>query len=81
MASLHNLVLALIRQAKFQNAVQARRWFAAHISKDFALLITPFFGLNNGFYFIMNSDQEWFAKSFRALEKLTSFLTTAIIGN
>jgi predicted transposase YbfD/YdcC len=42
MASLNNLVLALIRQAKFHNAAQARRWFAAHLSKAFALLTTPF---------------------------------------
>jgi predicted transposase YbfD/YdcC len=44
MASIHNLVLALIRQAKFQNAAQARRWFAAHPSQAFALLTTPFSG-------------------------------------
>jgi len=42
MASLNNLVLALIRQAGFHNAAQARRWFAAHLSKTFALLTTPF---------------------------------------
>jgi predicted transposase YbfD/YdcC len=42
MASLNNLVLALIRQADFQNAAQARRWFAAHLSETFALLTTPF---------------------------------------
>ena len=41
-ASINNLVLALIRQAKFHNAAQARRWFAAHISQAFALLTTPF---------------------------------------
>jgi predicted transposase YbfD/YdcC len=41
MASLNNLVLALIRQAGFHNAAQARRWFAAHLSKAFALLTTP----------------------------------------
>ncbi len=41
MASLNNLVLALIRQAKFHNAAQARRWFAAHIDKAFILLTTP----------------------------------------
>jgi len=41
MASLHNLVLALIRQAKFHNAAQARRWFAGHISMAFTLLTTP----------------------------------------
>lgn len=42
MASINNLVLALIRQAKFQNAAQARRWFAAHTSEAFALLTMPF---------------------------------------
>lgn len=42
MASINNLVLALIRQAGFHNAAQARRWFAAHLSKTFALLTTPF---------------------------------------
>lgn len=42
MASLNNLVLALIRQANFHNAAQARRWFAAHIHQAFALLTTPF---------------------------------------
>jgi predicted transposase YbfD/YdcC len=44
MASIHNLVLALIRQAKFQNAAQARRWFAARPSQAFALLTIPFSG-------------------------------------
>lgn len=42
MASINNLVLSLIRQAKFQNAAQARRWFAAHLSDAFLLLTTPF---------------------------------------
>ena len=42
MASINNLVLALIRQAKFHNAAQARRWFSGHISQAFALLTTPF---------------------------------------
>lgn len=42
MASINNLVLALIRQAKFQNAAHARRWFAAHIPEAFSLLTTPF---------------------------------------
>ena len=42
MASINNLVLALIRQANFYNAAQARRWFAAHLAKAFALLTTPF---------------------------------------
>jgi predicted transposase YbfD/YdcC len=44
MASLNNLVLALIRQAGFHNAAQARRYFAAHLSRAFALLTTPFSG-------------------------------------
>jgi predicted transposase YbfD/YdcC len=44
MASLNNLVLGLTRQAKFQNAPTARRWFAAHTSAAFALLTTPFSG-------------------------------------
>jgi len=38
MASINNLVLALIRQAKFYNAAQARRWFAANLSRAFTLL-------------------------------------------
>jgi hypothetical protein len=43
MASINNLVIALIRQKNFQNAVQARRWFAAHLPDTFALLTTSFF--------------------------------------
>jgi hypothetical protein len=42
MSSLNNLVIALIRQAGFSYAPQARRWFAAHLSDAFALLTTPF---------------------------------------
>jgi predicted transposase YbfD/YdcC len=42
MACINNLVLALIKQAKFRNAAQARRWFSAHIPQAFALLVTPF---------------------------------------
>jgi len=42
MASLNNLVIALIRQAKFQNAAQARRHFAGHLAAAFSLLTTPF---------------------------------------
>jgi predicted transposase YbfD/YdcC len=38
MASINNLVIALIRQSNFQNAAQASRWFAAHLSEAFALL-------------------------------------------
>ena len=41
-ASINNLVIALTRQAKFQNTAQARRWFAAHISEAFLLLTSPF---------------------------------------
>lgn len=41
MASIHNLAIALIRQAGFQNAAQARRWFAGHLDLAFALLTTP----------------------------------------
>ncbi len=41
MANINNLVLALIRQAGFHNAAQARRYFAAHLSEVFALLVTP----------------------------------------
>jgi predicted transposase YbfD/YdcC len=41
MASINNLVLALIRQAKFYNAAQARRWFAANFFRAFILLTTP----------------------------------------
>lgn len=42
MASVNNLVLALIQQAKFHNAAHARRWFASRPAKAFALLTTPF---------------------------------------
>lgn len=41
MASINNLILALIRQAKFYNAAQARRCFAASLSHTFSLLTTP----------------------------------------
>jgi predicted transposase YbfD/YdcC len=42
LANIHNLVLALIHQTGFHNAAQARRFFAAHLSCAFSLLITPF---------------------------------------
>lgn len=42
MACFNTLVLALIRQANFHNAPQARRWFSAHIPQAFARLVTPF---------------------------------------
>ena len=40
LATVHNLVLALIKQAGFDNAAKARRWFAGHIDQAFALLIS-----------------------------------------
>jgi len=42
MANLNNLILALLRQSGFRNAAQARRFFAAHLSQAFSLLVTPF---------------------------------------
>jgi hypothetical protein len=42
MASINNLVIALTRQAKFENTAQARRYFAAHLSDAFLLLTRPF---------------------------------------
>ena len=42
MASINNLVIALTRQAKFQNTAQPRRYFAAHLSDAFLLLTMPF---------------------------------------
>jgi len=42
MASINNLVLTLIHQIEFQNAAQARRWFAAHLSEAFSLLTIPY---------------------------------------
>jgi predicted transposase YbfD/YdcC len=42
LASVHNLVLALIKQAGFHNAARARRWFAGHIDQAFALLVSGF---------------------------------------
>lgn len=41
MANINNLILALIRQSGFLNAAQARRFFAAHLSTAFSLLVTP----------------------------------------
>ncbi len=45
MASLNNLVIALLQQARWQNSAQARRYFAAHLAQAFSLLTTPFSGL------------------------------------
>lgn len=42
LANINNLILALIRQAGFQNAAQARRFLSAHLSQAFSLLVTPF---------------------------------------
>ncbi len=42
MANINNLILSLIRQSGFLNAPQARRFFAAHLSLAFSLLVTPF---------------------------------------
>jgi len=42
MACINNLVLALIKQAKFDNAAHARRWFSAHSPQAFSILVTPF---------------------------------------
>ena len=43
MASINNLVIALIHQVNFQNAAQARRWFAAHLTDAFCLTHHLFF--------------------------------------
>ena len=40
LATIPNVVLALIKQAGFQHAAQARRWFDGHIDQAFALLIS-----------------------------------------
>lgn len=42
MACINNLVLSLIKQAHFYNTAKARRWFSAHISHAFSILVTPF---------------------------------------
>jgi len=39
LATIHNVVLALIKQAGFHNAAQARRWFDGHLNQAFALLV------------------------------------------
>jgi len=39
-ATIHNLVIALIKRTGFSNAAKARRWFAGHLDQAFALLIT-----------------------------------------
>jgi predicted transposase YbfD/YdcC len=40
LATIHNLVIALIKRAGFSNAAKARRWFAGHLDQAFALLTT-----------------------------------------
>jgi predicted transposase YbfD/YdcC len=40
LATIHNLVIALIKRAGFSNAAKARRWFAGHLEQAFALLTT-----------------------------------------
>lgn len=40
LATVHNLVLSLIKRAGYNNAAQARRYFEGHIDQAFALLIT-----------------------------------------
>jgi len=39
-ATIHNLVIALIKRAGYANAAKARRWFAGHLDQAFALLTT-----------------------------------------
>ncbi len=39
LAIVHNLVMALIKKAGFQNTAKGRRWFAGHIQEAFNLLI------------------------------------------
>lgn len=38
LAIVHNLVLALLKEAGFHNAAEGRRWFSAHVTEAFALL-------------------------------------------
>jgi len=40
MVAIDNLILALIRQAGFTNAAQARRFLAAHLAA-FSILVSP----------------------------------------
>ncbi len=40
LATIHNVILALIKQAGFHNAAQARRWFDGHLNQAFALLVS-----------------------------------------
>ena len=40
LATVHNLVLSLIKRAGYQNAARARRYFEGHIDQAFSLLTT-----------------------------------------
>jgi predicted transposase YbfD/YdcC len=40
LATVHNLVIALIKRANFKNAAEARRHFDGHLNEAFALLLT-----------------------------------------
>jgi predicted transposase YbfD/YdcC len=40
LATVHNLVIALIKRAGYTNSAKARRWFAGHLDQAFALLVT-----------------------------------------
>jgi predicted transposase YbfD/YdcC len=40
LATVHNLVIGLIKRAGYQNAAKARRYYEGHISEAFALLLT-----------------------------------------
>jgi len=42
LATIHNVALALIERAGFQNAAQACRWFAGHIDQAFTLLVSGY---------------------------------------
>lgn len=39
-ATIHNLVISLIKRAGYSNAAKARRWFAGHLNQAFSLLTT-----------------------------------------
>jgi len=40
LATIHNLVLALIKRAGFSNAAKARPWFVGHLHQAFSLSLT-----------------------------------------
>jgi predicted transposase YbfD/YdcC len=39
-ATIHNLVIALIKRAGYSNAAKARRWFSGHLDQAFSLLLS-----------------------------------------